>query len=456
MSSALGVRLVDVDSNPVAEASWPDLSVDGDGEWLMEIEETRLTPTSGDLADGQYTLLVWGVGFDRNTAAKETEIRVDNETPDIQLSASSVNADKTVTITADVTDGNSGVLLEKWAFGELSAGDFADRGTAFEDSFAANRNGKYTVYAKDYAGNEAVKTIAISAIPSSSAPSPSSGAPAAPLSSDSKLRSLQVWADGVQLPLTPAFKPDVLAYAATTEADRVELRAEPSSSAARMTLQPEGIDRKAVYPLNMGTNRIEISVQAENGQETTYLIEVVRHSQPQFFDIAGHWAERDILKAAEAELAQGYPDGTFRPDALVTRVEFAVMLARALKLEGEARLPDWSDRGKIGDWSAQAVAQAFAANLVRGYPDNSFRPDAFILRSEAAAMLSRALDEPAAIEETTSFADDSAIPAWSKPAVATLAKLGIVNGRDRNRFEPDALTTRAEAVVLLLRLMDHL
>ncbi|THF82201.1 S-layer homology domain-containing protein [Cohnella fermenti] len=49
-------------------------------------------------------------------------------------------------------------------------------------------------------------------------------------------------------------------------------------------------------------------------------------------------AERVELRFQASSLAQGSSDGTFRPDALVTREEFAVLLARALMLEGEAAL----------------------------------------------------------------------------------------------------------------------
>lgn len=51
-----------------------------------------------------------------------------------------------------------------------------------------------------------------------------------------------------------------------------------------------------------------------------------------FSDIKGHWAEAQIKQMAAEGIVKGYPDGTFRPDGLITRAEFAVMVVQAFKL----------------------------------------------------------------------------------------------------------------------------
>jgi len=449
----LEVLLTDANMTPIAEASWPAMPFDGSGEWRTAIGYSRWTPTAGSLVDGQYSLQAWGTGSDRNTSVAKTDIVIDTEMPDIDLSASARLPDNTVTINADINDV-SGVIERKWAPGQLAASAFVAGGTTFTGSgFAANANGMYTVYAKDRAGNTAVGHIRISAFPSpSSSPSPS-GSTKTLLSGDADLQSLAVWAGQDPVPLDAAFHPDTLSYTATTTAARVELRVRASSPSARISLRGETIAEKASYDLVPGANRFELVVRAEDGTEKKYGVEISR-SLIQFSDTAGHWAEQDILKAARAGLVEGYPDGTFRPNGLVTREEFAALLVRALSPAGEAEELVFMDRDQIGGWAKQAVARAAGAGLVKGYPDGTFRPSAAISRAEAALMLSRTQGVTIDPNASTVFSDDSNIPAWAKAAVRDLAERGIVAGRGQHRFGPEETATRAEAAVLLLRFRD--
>jgi hypothetical protein len=94
------------------------------------------------------------------------------------------------------------------------------------------------------------------------------------------------------------------------------------------------------------------------------------------------------------------------------------------------------------------------AGIVSGYEDASFRPDARITRAEMATMIAKALQVHLDTVAQTGFADDEDIPEWAKGAVDAIRKLGIVNGRDGNRFVPNDTATRAEAVVMLLRMLE--
>ncbi|WP_027085625.1 InlB B-repeat-containing protein [Cohnella panacarvi] len=171
-----------------------------------------------------------------------------------------------------------------------------------------------------------------------------------------------------------------------------------------------------------------------------------------FADIAGHWAEAAITQSVRAGIVNGYTNGQFKPDDTVTREEFAVMLAKALKLQGEAAPLAFTDSAKIGAWAKEGVSHAVSAGILSGYEDGRFRPDAEITRSEMAVMLERSIgmseEEPVA----TGFADDSGIPVWAKGAVNAIQKLGLVKGKNGNRFDPSGSLTRAEAVTVLLNL----
>ncbi|MBP1991703.1 DUF4838 domain-containing protein [Paenibacillus eucommiae] len=186
-------------------------------------------------------------------------------------------------------------------------------------------------------------------------------------------------------------------------------------------------------------------------------------------DLAGHWAEADIQEALAQKLISGYPDHTFRPDQATTRAEFIVMLIHALKpdSDGSSKPLSFTDRAKIGAWAEQEVAQAVALGLVAGYEDGSFRPDAYITRAEIATTIAKALSlslnvnvngeagfsEEFAEGSAEKFTDDKDIPVWARTAVEALRKQGMISGREGNRFEPHAKATRAESVALLLRVL---
>jgi L-asparaginase type II len=174
-----------------------------------------------------------------------------------------------------------------------------------------------------------------------------------------------------------------------------------------------------------------------------------------FMDIAGHWAEASVMKAVSLNFVSGYPDYTFKPDQPVTRAEFAVMLTAALKLQGAGRDLEFADNDEIGEWAQNAVAQSVEASIVQGYEDNTFRPGAPINRVEMISMIAAALKLDPAPDSKTGFADDEIIPAWAKGSVEAVRVLKIIDGRSGNRFEPGGTATRAEAVTVILRLLDQ-
>ncbi|WP_315911007.1 RCC1 domain-containing protein [Xylanibacillus composti] len=174
-----------------------------------------------------------------------------------------------------------------------------------------------------------------------------------------------------------------------------------------------------------------------------------------FSDISGHWAEASIKKAVVDGIVAGYPDGTFKPNHPVTRAEFIVMLAGAMKLDGAGAALHFQDQDQIGSWAKGAAALAVEAGIVSGYEDGSFRPDAKITRAEMASMIAQALKARVDANGQTGFADDEDIPNWAKGAVEAIRKLGIVSGRGGNQFAPNDTATRAEAVVMLLGMLER-
>ncbi|WP_341281142.1 S-layer homology domain-containing protein [Paenibacillus sp. FSL H8-0537] len=171
-------------------------------------------------------------------------------------------------------------------------------------------------------------------------------------------------------------------------------------------------------------------------------------------DIAGHWAEASIKQAVKDGVVNGYVDGTFKPGKTVTRAEFTVMLMKALNAQEEGAELTFTDKADIGAWAQAAVAQAVRAGIISGYKDGTFQPNANITRAEMATMIGKAFELPLDPNAVTSFSDDQLIPVWAKSAVAALKERGVVKGTGANTFNPRAQTTRAEAVVMLLNMLN--
>jgi hypothetical protein len=180
-----------------------------------------------------------------------------------------------------------------------------------------------------------------------------------------------------------------------------------------------------------------------------------------FTDTAGHWAYSSIKQAIDRGLINGYPDGSFRPDRQVTRAEFIHMLAKfmgwlkeAEAFKADDRRPTFTDEAQIGAWAKLSIDQAAAAGVIKGNPDGSLRPNAAISRAEMALIIARALNLNVEAYDKTGFADDAAIPGWVKSEVEALRQLGLLQGKGNNKFAPQATATRAEAVTVVMRMME--
>ncbi|MCU6795443.1 S-layer homology domain-containing protein [Paenibacillus sp. WQ 127069] len=175
-------------------------------------------------------------------------------------------------------------------------------------------------------------------------------------------------------------------------------------------------------------------------------------TKPALSDINGHWAQTAIEQAVAQGIVSGYEDGSFHPDGEISRSEFAVLLGRALKLEGKKAELAFSDRTQIPEWSRSYLEQAVGAGIIGSYEDNTFRPNRNIVRSEIAVMIVRALGLQRDTSQKLSFADEGDIPQWAYAEVAAASSKGIISGRGNNLYAPNAGATRAEAVTLLLAL----
>ncbi|MGG3510298.1 S-layer homology domain-containing protein [Paenibacillus lautus] len=180
-----------------------------------------------------------------------------------------------------------------------------------------------------------------------------------------------------------------------------------------------------------------------------------------FEDIQGHWAQSDIERMANKLIVNGSADGTFDPNRTVTRAEFVAMLVRALGLAEKPQLSSYSDVGPKEAWYAGAIGAASAAGLIEGYADGSFRPDAGVTREQVAVMLGRAVQyagelPPQDVSALERFADHAQVSEWAKGPAAELLAAGMIEGVGNAAFAPQAFATRAQSTVLLNRMLLYL
>lgn len=206
-----------------------------------------------------------------------------------------------------------------------------------------------------------------------------------------------------------------------------------------------------VQAVSEGTATIKVQTE-DGGYSATCAVTVLPSIQ--FKDIQAHWAKDEIVEAVNLGFVKGYSDGTFRPEANVTREEFAVMLMRGLQSAAPGEPLRFSDSGKISNWAIDYVKQAVSLKIINGYTDGTFRPQANITHAEMMKMIVQASGLELSMESRTSFADDRDIPKWARPAVVTALSKGIIfGGISDNRFKPNDNAKRSEAASSIVRML---
>lgn len=164
-------------------------------------------------------------------------------------------------------------------------------------------------------------------------------------------------------------------------------------------------------------------------------------------DIQAHWGRVGIEKLIEKGAVSGYPDGTFRPDAAITRAEFLAILVKAQGMTGSVP-SSFSDLN--GHWAKASIEKAMAYGVTGGYSDGLFRPDAPITREEMAVMVDRSL-RYASGAPLPGFTDGSQISAWAQESLQRIVSHQIMGGYPDGSFRPQGLATRAEACAVVLK-----
>lgn len=174
-------------------------------------------------------------------------------------------------------------------------------------------------------------------------------------------------------------------------------------------------------------------------------------ASPRFSDIQTHWAKPFIEALAQRGIIRGFPDQTFRPDQPVTRAEFAALLQAAFSQPTKRPYVPFRDVA-TNHWAAIAIRKAYETGFLSGYPDQQFRPNDNIIRVQAWVSLVSGLSlkalGPVPLAEL--YQDSAQIPSYGLPAVAAATEAGmVVNHPNLKLLKPEQAATRAEVATFI-------
>lgn len=180
-----------------------------------------------------------------------------------------------------------------------------------------------------------------------------------------------------------------------------------------------------------------------------------------FSDLIGHWSRSDVEALASRHIVSGVSPSKFVPERSITRAEFAKLLVNILgEMSSEPAKEITFKDVPSDEWYYEAVTQAAALGLVTGY-DSRFRPDDSITREEAAVILERftklmGAELPASELDLQTYDDSGVVSGWALEAVRLAVERGWIRGTGAQILDPLGITTRAQAAVMILRVLGTL
>ena len=170
------------------------------------------------------------------------------------------------------------------------------------------------------------------------------------------------------------------------------------------------------------------------------------------------WA-KDAINALSAKgILNGKGEGLFKPNDMITREEFVKILVEAFKTEAKDNSKAEFSDVLPGAWYEKYINAGVSTGCINGLGNGEFGVGKSITREDMAVMAYRftkyagySLNNSASLD---SFEDRAAISGYAKEAVSALLAESVVNGMNNSKFEPKAVATRAQAAVMLYRLLN--
>lgn len=158
-------------------------------------------------------------------------------------------------------------------------------------------------------------------------------------------------------------------------------------------------------------------------------------------------------KIIRYSIMNGISKDKFSPNGSLTRAQAAMIISR-IDL-GKDPVGEFSSFSDVDQemWYADAVGYMEKNNYISGYKDGTFKPEKKISRAEFAALVGRYLNlgEPGEI----SFKDVKASE-WYYNSIAQMVNSGYMNGKSKDKFDPEKAITRAEALAVLVKVANRI
>ena len=183
-------------------------------------------------------------------------------------------------------------------------------------------------------------------------------------------------------------------------------------------------------------------------------IDVSLLSAPAFDDLSGYdWAADAIMEIFEKGIANTRGEGIYAPGEAITRGEFAMFLVRTLGLTADVN-DNFADVATEAEY-AKELAIGKATGILNGVGDNLFNPDATITRQDMMTIISRGM-KLYGEADMSAFSDSASIADYALSHVSAMIYTGLVKGNADGTINPLGNTTRAEAAVIMQRIINFI
>jgi len=175
-----------------------------------------------------------------------------------------------------------------------------------------------------------------------------------------------------------------------------------------------------------------------------------------FSDIENHWSKEYVKSMVAKHVIDGFvEENLYKPEDKLTRAQFAKLLVETLELESVTFKGEFKDVN-ASHWAKDYIATAKQVGIINGYDDGTFKPDASITRAEMAVMLTNSLNLQ---KKTLSivlnqFKDAAQVPAWAVEYMVAVVGEKLLVGSD-GVLNPLGNVTRAEAATIIYRVYNR-
>ena len=224
------------------------------------------------------------------------------------------------------------------------------------------------------------------------------------------------------------------------------------------------VEAKKVQVQEESAQTIEEATPVEEIQETTTVEEItevpVSNTNPVIEDVpSDYWASMEINAVVKEGIMPLYEDGTFAPEVVVRRVDFATWVLNALENSTfQITVPNNFSDVTSDTEGYEAILRNDQLGLIYGYPDGTFKPEKVITKAETNSIMSHITkDVPFGETVLNQYIDKNDIPAWAVHTYEKTIRYGLfVNYPNPNELLPKKDLNRAEAAVLLYKLRNAL